>query len=482
MFNISVKTAMGTPTARKYFANKITGREFAQDDTLFSTVCSLVAPRMKDGDTLKLQFINTYLNNDDDIMSTLSEIMKPNTLTICLLADIDQNDNLNGLRKRFPSVKPGIIELEKVHLFFRDKFIVLCFVNPEERSTMLFMKKFEAQRYHYLQCAMFAFLPWYFDPKDGCSDEEMEIIESLRESTPDHYLKCMEREAAKYDFQNIAIKEKLKNFSSYAQIVEKNRRVQNIQNCRNNIEQWEDLITNATKQIEESEIYLLGLEIKNKERSEDDLLANYFMANKSLKLVNRSQDSDKYIYFIVSSYCEYYNEENAAKVIDAPKSYVYSVNGCPRTGCVTRNEMKNLMYAIFVENILRVRFSASYSIDVEYLSGFAVRESNLSLYGNSMPNPHIQEYKCLGNYQQTISESLRKYDYIGAMEQCIASCKSLNFADPPVMNEFMNNLYRGTYCCIELPDGSVVNTREAVDWLKTNDKYKFKEQDGEANE
>ena len=64
---------------------------------------------------------------------------------------------------------------------------------------------------------------------------------------------------------------------------------------------------------------------------------------------------------------------------------------------------------------------------------------------------------------------LRKRNYIAAVEQCVASCKSLNWGDSTVMESFMNSFWDGTKC-IELPDGSVVNAEQAVRWLEEQDK------------
>ncbi len=56
---------------------------------------------------------------------------------------------------------------------------------------------------------------------------------------------------------------------------------------------------------------------------------------------------------------------------------------------------------------------------------------------------------------------------IGAVEQCIASAKSLNFHDSPVMGAFMRKFYsRDTKPFIELPDGTLVTAYDAVKWIK----------------
>lgn len=89
-----------------------------------------------------------------------------------------------------------------------------------------------------------------------------------------------------------------------------------------------------------------------------------------------------------------------------------------------------------------------------------------------MPNTHINEYSCMGNYQTTINKLLASHDYIGALEQCVASCKSLNWGDSTVMSAFVTTLWGGNRTnnrCIELPDGRVVKPIGAIKWLNAQD-------------
>ena len=132
--------------------------------------------------------------------------------------------------------------------------------------------------------------------------------------------------------------------------------------------------------------------------------------------------------------------------------------------------MKKLMYAIFIDQTLRIKLCSAYKFylngNVEGLSGHRYGYE----FRECTPNTHIDRYSCLGNYQRVINECLRRNDYIGAIEQCVASCKSLNFADSTVMSEFMSRLYGiSNYDvnikCIELPDGRVVEPKDAIAWL-----------------
>ena len=87
-------------------------------------------------------------------------------------------------------------------------------------------------------------------------------------------------------------------------------------------------------------------------------------------------------------------------------------------------------------------------------------------------------------------ERLTENDAIGAIEQCVSSCKSLNFGDSVVMETFMNRLcnidgYEFNKC-IELPDGSVVNIKDAIKWMNdqegtvTEEEYTEETQDEET--
>ena len=160
----------------------------------------------------------------------------------------------------------------------------------------------------------------------------------------------------------------------------------------------------------------------------------------------------------------------AERVINNKDSVVYFPNYRDLSGRVSLEDMKLLMTAIFIDQTLRIKVCAAYKLvlgkEVVGTSGYDFMYG----YEEYMPNPHIQIHGCLGNYRPKINEFILRSDYIGAVSQCVASCKSLNFGDSVVMGEFMESLY-GTRTslnnkCIELPNGSTVTPKEAIVWLK----------------
>ena len=143
--------------------------------------------------------------------------------------------------------------------------------------------------------------------------------------------------------------------------------------------------------------------------------------------------------------------------------------------------MQKLMREIFVsENPrLRIRFCAAYRFDLNGSVSPQTGDFSDYTFDGYMPNTHIDRFHCMGNYLRTINELLRQRNYIGALEQCIASCKSLNFGDSAVMGEFMKTMWsNGSVSrCIELPDGRVVKPNEAIRWLEEQEA-----QNGQAEE
>ena len=144
------------------------------------------------------------------------------------------------------------------------------------------------------------------------------------------------------------------------------------------------------------------------------------------------------------------------------------------------------MTAIFIDQSLHIKFCAAYTISL----GEGVRALRGYHYGiaynDCMPNPHTDRYECLGTYLGEINDCLGRNDTIGAIEQCIASCKSLNFGDSTVMEVFMSRLYNpdDEYDydkCIELPDGRTVDIVQAIAWMKEQDE-KDEEKEEKATE
>lgn len=234
------------------------------------------------------------------------------------------------------------------------------------------------------------------------------------------------------------------------------------------IQRLNDSIGQYLRQQRDYENQLLGLEMKIQQSDGDSEIMEYFLCNDHLVLVDVS---DTTMRFVARDRLTYFDEDFARRVIDNDGSYVYRPDGRGCNNYIPAEDMKMLMEEIFLEQRLYVRFCAAYEFQLEGNVRALMGYSYGSEFREYMPNTHIDRHSCLGSYSKTINECLRRHNYIGAIEQCIASCKSLNFGDGIVMSEFMSAMYglsgyQANNRCIELPDGRIVTPKEAIEYLK----------------
>lgn len=488
MFRAVISRTQMTSEAANNFFQHITGEAWSGDFSFLSTLRALIAPRMQEDERLYVGFTNSNYSASQVASTSANRVVrsvidlahvKPGSIIIHNFAGRTQEDNyacLELMKSTFCEVYPGWHQLGKVTELFRKTFYVLCFINPETKSVVIFTDNMDIRKMHYLQCSILGFLPWYFDPNDGVSEEEMKLIQSLREKTSNQYEDCIVKFAEKYDFKTMHIRRLLADFETRFER-------QECEKIRSEIREIDRTIDNYSKEISNylvcrrgSEVRLLGLQIKIESGNGESEIMDYFLANQKLVL---DSANDSAMVFVVKDYLTYFNEDMAKTIIENPDSYVYVPDGRRCNNYIQAEDMKRLMCAIFVDQTLRIKFCAAYRFDIRNQSVVALDGFDYGPeFREYMPNTHIDRFRCLGSHEVAINTNLRNNDYIGAIEQCVASCKSLNFGDSTVMAEFMRRMYglqghtNVNNRCIELPDGSILTAKEAADWLKLNEESK----------
>lgn len=480
MFKTAITTnALVNDTANSFFQN-IYGDPYNNDISFISTLRALVAPRMNENDVLSVRFNRTEYSASDVSSGSTSAVVKAiceyfnqndvGSIYIHSFNNSAQDNNyacLELMKSSFCKVYKGWHRLEKVTEFYQRQFLTMCFINPEKKSVAIFVDNMDMRKMHYLQCSIFAFLPWYFDPEKGVSEIEMELISSLREKTSAKYEDVIARIASQYDFRTARIRQMLSGFETKYERIECDNVRSQLDRIRSNIDSLNRQIGDQIHTKNDLEIKLLGLETKVANSSEDSEIMEYFLCNDRLVLLSVS---DNRMVFGVKTYIEYFDEEMALSAIKNRHSYLYVPEGRKCNEYIPEDSIEKLMRAIFIDQILKIRVCAAYEFNlngsVNARQGFCFDHN----FRDCMPNPHIDGYQCLGNYHRAINELLTKRDYITAIEQCIASAKSLNFGDSPVMTLFSKAVYH-VGCnynnrCIELPDGKIVDPKGAVAWLE----------------
>ena len=479
MFRAIIESTPFTSDAANDFFKNIKGDNFGNDVSFLATLRALVAPRMQNDESITLRFSTSSYSAEQIASVPATKAVQAictymtsydNSITLTYFSNNIQEDNFANMeliKSTFCSVYKGWHRLEKITEFFRKTFYVLCFVKPDTKQVYLFTENLDIRKYHYLQCSIFAFLPWYFDPEKGVAPEEMELIKSLREKTQEKYQDCITNLAEKYDFRSAKIRKLLAGFETRYEQQEVVKMQESINEYINYIESLNVEIAEKLKRKRDCEIRLLGLETKIAAGSDESEIMEYFLTNNKLILCDVDNQS---MTFIAKDYLTFFDEEMAETLIKNHNSYIYMPRNRRCNRLIPEEDMEMFLRAVIVRKV-KIKFCAAYRFS--FTGGVQALQSYH--YGSDCrdctPNPHTDRYSCMGNYLQAINELLVDNNYIMAIEQCIASCKSLNFGDSPVMSEFMSRLYGISerdvnIRCVELPGGSVVTPKDAIDFLK----------------
>jgi hypothetical protein len=208
--------------------------------------------------------------------------------------------------------------------------------------------------------------------------------------------------------------------------------------------------------MQDFQITLAGLQCQLDRSSENcSELMEYFLCNKHISVI-RVQGT--VLEFVVHGYADIYDEDAFDTYVTNPTSYLY--NGI--SGTVTKDKMELLYRAIFGGGSYRLRVCAAYRVDIR--NGITPLKS-YSFPPESqgyLPNPHIQEFGCIGGYASRFMEYMANRDYVGAIDQAVVSARNLNFHDSAVISRLANSLSRTNIRCIEDTDGNLVTPREAI--------------------
>ncbi len=479
MFRSSVQsTAFTSPGAEEYFSSRIYGMNYNGDVSFLSTLRALLGPRTKEGDTVCLQFnqVNGARVETASIGDVPRHIAPPgglyddaNTITISNVSTVFMNDDnrdkvMDKIKKAFKNIE-GYAEYPEIATFYQKAFNVLCFINPIIHNVIVYVENLDLRKLHYLQVSTLALFQWYFNKEQSITEDEMALIKSLRETNETEYLNCLNKLASAYDFRSACIRKLLTGFESQHDRLRLEELYAQLVNYDSRIQEYMNRISNQLREKENTRVNIMGLEKKLADpSSENSELMEYFIANKKL-ILDRVEDST--VFFTVKDYITYFDKEAAEQVINNPRSPFYNRSSAR----VSDDKIKKLLTEIFLTDKprLRIKTCAAYSVNV---AGRDVhgrsRYSYSSECSDCIPNMHIEHHSCIGDYAQIFAELLTEGNYVGIIEQCIASCKSLNFYDGTVIMEFAYSLITGADYnnkCIELPDGTVVKPADAVRWL-----------------
>lgn len=476
-----VKTISGTPfttgMADQSF-NNIPKLQFRGDESWTATARALLGNRAN-GVMLETALNQTYYKQDQvespNVKVDLNH--KKTTKNIFSVCSIRFSDD--ETREKYFALADSFFEKEKVsrlvdvEMFLKKVCQTRIYIDEKKHNTFIICVGLNTQKWHLLQAVIPRLMPWYF-PKEGegsLDELELELLRSLTGNDDAVYMTVLQKLADRYDFRTTYIKNLFDEFESKIY----NQKIKQMDNTIN------DLLSAMNGTLREYEGYMkeyrkvqtmrFGLLAQQKECGGCGELTDYILSNKQVDIKDVVGTK---IDFVVRSYIDNFDPDIFEILVgnDRGAFYVDYYNEREYDGPDTEDK-RTLMKAIFDTGKVKLRVCAAFTIDSAIGSGHGCRDYAFrSEYDTYTPNQHIQHYACLGNNAPHIDRALRDNDYITAIEQCISVTRNMNMAEPNTISLFMRRIYNDLQKCLELPDGSIVDANEAVEWLKKQEEDK----------
>lgn len=411
--------------------------------------------------TLKCLLFDKYLKNRFKLpivhFNHFTDILDRKTRNQIFIITMPKETDLTD--READLLDEGYKRVDKVNEFFRKSFAVSCYIREDIQSSIVFVENLTLKKSHYIQCALPLILPWFFE--DTLTDLELELLKSLSESSMVHYLACIDKFVNQYNFREMMIKEMLSGcYSRYSERAVERKQAE-LTDLSSHINSCHEQLDTLYRRRRDCQMLLLGLQ--NQNSYNDNELVDYFLNNNSVELLSVDDEGIK---FYCKSFIEYFDDDMAKTIINNKDSYIYKDYGGIR---YNKDCIRGLMTNIFITKKWKLNMFARYNILFEgrvYTTSFLTCDA-----GNYMPNTHIDQYNCLGDYERLINESIDRIDYITAIEQCIASCKSFDLGDSYVTGEFLRRInneqwYYFDTPCVEIEDGTIITINEAMNRIE----------------
>ena len=411
-----------------------------------------------DGDVDDAERINDYLCHDEDVLSVV---------------DIRSGKPADDLADKLLGFNDGWTQVKRVTKCYEADFVCICLVNAEKRNTMLVIERIDTAKIHYVTASMVCWFPWFFTSMKDLSAEDRALLSSFRERSSDAFYEAIGAYEDIYDFYVMKL-ECINGFEERwkdAEIETTQRKIRDY-DAENN--RFYKAIAENLKKKEDACIRLNGLKYGTAEDKES--IMDYFKDNS--KRVRYISSDDSSLLFEILTTVMYFDPDEAENVYNNKRSYVYS----EQRGAVTSKQMAEVFKAVFIDQTVKLRFTAQYKMIVREMEVEGIASATYSTAAAKyFPNPHIERYHCIGGYEEVLCRAMEAHNYIGVIEQCAVSAASLNFFDGTVFAEFMRRLYNlgdSRKKCFVLPDGTDATLKEVIKFIGGNDEEKTEEEDG----
>lgn len=430
---------------------------YKNDQSLAETVKALLYDRIGE-EVFNAEYHYCSLNDAKE--RAQAWMVECNNLTYLFL---DNENEINAFRKWAEKElnTPFVTTLDRKTIEIKKNAGFDCsfYLRTDDLATLVVCSEPSLQHWHLMQGFFYLCFKPLFVAKP-LTDAEKRLIKSTASNSMARYANAAKALADRDDLNTLKLKKSLATVRKriYDNMIERSKEV--LRKAEDQIMSLQSQYAVLLDEIESENVRLEGAKALSERCEDNDELFNYFQNSSQIVDVEAAAGC---ISFIVKTYLDVYDPElyreyaQAGYIFDNYSNLAYS-----------KEEHKLLMDAIFSEDPeFHIKMCGYYCL---CLNGRVQTSSNY-LYPNKLndyvPNPHLDRHSCLGSYEPEINKLIRSGNIVGAIEQCIASCMSVNLAEVTMtFKPMMNGIFSSTEKVLLRSDGTEMTVKDAIKYLK----------------
>ena len=440
--------------------------------TDFAVIRVLCGPRLKDGETVNFYYEPYVLAAEKDRAVVLP------TENAVLFAG---NPLCVEWESYMSIVKPALIKggfeiLEAPNEYFKNftKQLLIA-VNNHTHQTVIVTADDRSMYHAQLLAALPLYVPWLF--KDAPpSETEMRLLKLLCNTKNGEFsfidtMSNLFEISKSLGFTEWITLNRLKNMKRSFYETRLRELELELSNSIGRIKSIQDNLSREYAHRQTIDDDILATEQLKSTAKADDELIDYLSVCDNVSLTGISETTQA-IRLTVDDTLEFYDDDEARRLVEDEESRFY--HSFARTeNMLTVEDSKLLATAVFIDKRIRLMLRGAYDLYLfgERIGGFVPGyiepdEDDRWNCDESLPNPHLHYYHCIGGYTNELFDALRDGNIIGAINLCIASTKSVNFREGPTVTHLAKDFSTPGRHCFVLPDGTTATAAEAVEFLK----------------
>lgn len=431
-----------------YFNNILVARNDygGQDVVLASVIRAFIKPRLDNAQKFGL-FIDNNADGEYDIRAAMARVL--GNTDYGLLVNIVSNNNFivaydithADEDTKFPEIEQAVRTLLGARLYIRKTGNYVGIFCDENTPSV----------HHIIPMFLTKLFPELFD-NHPLTDTEKNVLHALfHNDSADSFIEALTRLKEEFHVADQGIEEELRGLSRRIKMQNVDRLKKQLDDTMqrmNNV--WEDYLVYQEKYMSVNREMEAARIAAEDSKTEGELIV--YLRNNHDRIVIDDINEDGCISFWTKTTLMHYDQDEYEMCVRNDDHWPFRAfyTAIPREYRETQSyEAIRFAYdRIFGEDPkYAINMHGYYTLDLVRAS---VRtQSNFcadcpETGRNSMPNPHLYYFRCLGDHARYIAEYLRNNDPIGAFEQCLTSTASVHFAENVTVQRLITDLWHNS--------------------------------------